>query len=92
MGHERRFGPAPTMSQLPLIADIETDVGAVEKGHMRTLADRSITSPARPFERVTTRGRGKVVLSLGQENCPSFGGANNGTAISQVKVSVSVEN
>jgi hypothetical protein len=31
MGHERRFGSAPTVSQLPPIADIETDVGAVEK-------------------------------------------------------------
>jgi hypothetical protein len=45
-GHERRFGPAPTMSQLPPIADIETDVEAVEKGHKRKRS-YSITSSAR---------------------------------------------
>ena len=35
LGHERRFGRAPTMSQLPLIADIKTDIGRSKRARSR---------------------------------------------------------
>jgi hypothetical protein len=36
MGQQRRFDPAPTMSGLPLTADIAVNIGKVAKGHKAT--------------------------------------------------------
>src|SRR5262245_21983119 len=51
-GHERRFGPAPTMSRLPLIADVETSVGGGREGPHADIPPLSSVSARRISRRL----------------------------------------
>jgi hypothetical protein len=44
MGHQRRFGPAPTMSRLPPIADVETSVRRGREGPHSDIRGRTQTA------------------------------------------------